>query len=159
MNNTEDKIEYTYQHALEMLEQGESESAILKRYPEYRHELTEMFAALDAVKSHATAVRPSEALMQSALSKIPDTVHVKKSMQGRVRSYFFSFQAWSIASAAVLLIVGGVAFTRHNAPSSDTATTAANSNAALTQDMNTIDTQLDGLNSDNAIVDQALDHH
>ena len=165
MNNQEQK-EKIIQEALMLLEDGKSENSILETYPDFKNELVNLFQTVDLLKKQKTVV-PSEELLRNTLAKINTGNPIKSPYQDKFLFHLSKFQKYSFVSVvAVVLVITGGAFLNHHSvspqqPASNNISQTAvisqgDSDASLNQDLNAIDTQMNGLDSDNSNTDQAL---
>jgi hypothetical protein len=97
---------------------------------------------------------PSEDLLHATLRKLSSSSVVKS-------PYLSLIQKFSLAAAAILVFAGGGAFYAfHNQANSTvpaaSSVTPGNSDAALAADLSSVDAQMNGLSSDTAAADNAL---
>lgn len=160
MNTSEQDEERVMQEALQLLDEGKSTPSILETYPTYAIGLQELFDSIQALRA-ARQVMPSPELLQSTLQKISTPIPSA--------SYMGHFQLRKIGVfvlVVAVLVVGGTTiigneFNSNNQQNSQTiamTNPSDTSDAALVQDTSAIDNQLDGLNSDEAQTDQALNY-
>jgi hypothetical protein len=125
----------------------------------FAEELRGRFAANTYVQKEKE-VRPTEELLRSTLQKISKPILSTFSWGSFVIE---KKKVLSFAAIALLLIAGGVGVMEHmwsgagsNAPVLTMNEPGDTSDTALGNDVAVIDSQLDGLNADNAATDQVL---
>jgi len=113
---------------------------------EYSEEDFEKF-----LKQKFDAVVPSESLLQLTLDKLPDN-SLPSPYRWSSKIMSVSLKRISLSIAALIIVVGGVGVIFHAYSSQQ------NTPGVFGDQLSAIDMQMNGLDSDSAMIDQSLNH-
>jgi hypothetical protein len=148
---------------LALLEQGKPEAAIIETHPGHESEVRDLLAAIKALGA-GKDIRPDAELLEKVLRQLPAGEPIKSPFLKHVSTW----QKWgAIVGVFIFFATGGLLADHYLKPNQavtgsstgiQVTSSSVNdtSNAALQQDLNSIDSQMNGLDSDNSQIDQAL---
>lgn len=117
MDSQKKTTEKILAEALELREKGVSLNSIIRTYPEHENELSEVFIALDTLRSKVDTIAVPEESFARLLAALPiEQTTVKKSVVNRIESPFTNFWAnlqftklkFVLPIAALALLTGGL---------------------------------------------------
>ena len=158
MSTKEQTIEQVLGDALRRHDNGEPAISIVAAYPDSKNEIEEMFSSV----SFLEAERERILVPRAGLAKLLHELSTQKEIAPEREAKRRSFSPWRIfipVMAVILLAVVGIVL-RHPAGNNTPKTTGVSltdsSDAALDQDVASIDAQMSGLASDESNTDQSL---